>query len=138
MARAITVKVPTAKVITALEARLVKTTNEQTTNGAKEAQYQADYKVWEAQIKTWALARVEKATNFRSNYRSWSNTINLDFDVPTTEGDFPVEPKRDWENRNDWQIKEEVEEINNALNILRMTEEEFVNASTMKSISKYL
>ena len=138
MARAITVKVPTAKVITALEARLVKTTNEQTTNGAKEAQYQADLKVWEAQIKTWALARVEKATNFRSNYRSWNNTINLDFDVPTTEGDFPVEPKRDWENRNDWQIKEEVEEINNALNILRMTEEEFVNASTMKSISKYL
>jgi|LauGreDrversion4_2_1035121.scaffolds.fasta_scaffold26000_5 hypothetical protein len=138
MARAITVKVPTAKVITALEARLVKTTNEQTTNGAKEAQYQADYKVWEAQIKTWALARVEKAVNLRSNYRSWSNTINLDFDVPTSEGDFPVEPKRDWENRNDWQIKEEVEEINNALNILRMTEEEFVNASTMKSISKYL
>ena len=138
MARAMSVKVPTAKVIVALEARLEKTTNEQTTNGAKEAQYQADLKVWEAQIKTWALARVEKATNFRSNYRSWNNTINLDFDVPTTEGDFPVEPKRDWENRNDWQIKEEVEEINNALNILRMTEEEFVNASTMKSISKYL
>jgi hypothetical protein len=138
MARAISVKVPTAKVIVALEARLVKTTNEQTTNGAKEAQYQADIKVWEAQIKTWALARVEKATNFRSNYRSWNNTINLDFDVPTTEGDFPVEPKRDWENRNDWQIKEEVEELNNALSILRMTDEETVNASTMKSISKYL
>ena len=138
MARAITVKVPTAKVITALEARLVKTTNEQSTNGAKEEIYKADYKVWEAQIKDWALARIEKAVNLRSNYRSWSNSINIDFDVPTNEGDFPVEPKRDWENRNDWQIKEEVEEINNALSILRMTEEEFVNASTMKSISKYL
>ena len=138
MARAITVKVPTAKVITALEARLVKTTNEQSTNGAKDELYKADYKVWEAQIKDWALARIEKATNLRSNYRSWSNSINIDFDVPTTEGDFPVEPKRDWENRNDWQIKEEVEEIQNALSILRMTEEEFVNASTMKSISKYL
>jgi hypothetical protein len=138
MARAISVKVPTAKVIVALEARLVKTTNEQSTNGAKEEIYKADYKVWEAQIKDWALARIEKATNLRSNYRSWSNSINIDFDVPTTEGDFPVEPKRDWENRNDWQIKEEVEEIQNALSILRMTEEEFVNASTMKSISKYL
>jgi hypothetical protein len=138
MARAISVKVPTAKVITALEARLEKTKNERQTTAEKEAKFQTDLKVWNEEIKTWALARVSTAINFRSNYRSWSNTINLDFDVPTTDGNFPVEPQRDWENRNDWQIKEEVEEINNALSILRMTEEEFVNASTMKSISKYL
>ena len=138
MARAISVKVPTAKVIVALEARLEKTKNERQTTAEKEAQFQNDLKVWNEEIKTWALARVSTAVNFRSNYRSWSNTINLDFDVPTTDGNFPVEPQRDWENRNDWQIKEEVEEINNALSILRMTEEEFVNASTMKSISKYL
>jgi hypothetical protein len=138
MARAISVKVPTAKVIVALEARLEKTKNERQTTAEKEAQFQNDLKVWNEEIKTWALARVSTAVNFRSNYRSWSNTINLDFDVPTTEGNFPVEPQRDWENRNDWQIKEEVEEINNALSILRMTDEETVNASTMKSISKYL
>jgi hypothetical protein len=138
MARAISVKVPTAKVIVALEARLEKTKNERQTTAEKEAQFQTDLKAWNEEIKTWALARVSTAVNFRSNYRSWSNTINLDFDVPTTEGNFPVEPQRDWENRNDWQIKEEVEEINNALSILRMTDEETVNASTMKSISKYL
>ncbi len=138
MARAISVKVPTAKVITALEARLEKTKNERQTTAEKEAKFQTDLKVWNEEIKAWALARVSTAINFRSNYRSWSNTINLDFDVPTTDGNFPVEPQRDWENRNDWQIKEEVEEINNALSILKMTEEEFVNASTMKSISKYL
>jgi hypothetical protein len=138
MARAISVKVPTAKVIVALEARLEKTKNERQTTAEKEAQFQDDLKVWNEEIKTWALARVSSAINFRSNYRSWSNTINLDFDVPTTEGNFPVEPQRDWENRNDWQIKEEVEEITNALSILRMTDEETVNASTMKSISKYL
>jgi len=138
MARAMSVKVPTAKVIVALEARLEKTKNERQTTAEKEAKFQADLKVWNEEIKAWALSRVSTAVNFRSNYRSWSNTINLDFDVPTTEGNFPVEPQRDWENRNDWQIKEEVEEITNALSILKMTEEEFVNASTMKSISKYL
>lgn len=138
MARAISVKVPTAKVITALEARLEKTKNERETTAEKEAKFQNDHKAWGEEIKTWALSRVSTAINFRSNYRSWSNTINLDFDVPTTDGNFPVEPQRDWENRNDWQIKEEVEEINNALSILRMTEEEFVNASTMKAIAGYL
>lgn len=138
MARAMSVKVPTTKVITALEARLEKTKNERQTTAEKEAQFQIDLKAWNEEIKTWALARVSTAINFRSNYRSWSNTINLDFDVPTTDGKFPVEPQRDWENRNDWQIKQEVEEIQNALTILKMTEDEFVNASTMKSISQYL
>ena len=138
MARAMSVKVPTAKVITALEARLEKTKNERQTTAEKEAQFQIDLKAWNEEIKAWALARVSTAINFRSNYRSWTNTINLDFDVPTTDGQFPVEPQRDWENRNDWQIKAEVEEIQNALNILKMTDEEFVNASTMKSISQYL
>ena len=107
MARAISVKVPTAKVITALEARLEKTKNERETTAEKEAKFQNDHKAWSEEIKTWALSRVSTAINFRSNYRSWSNTINLDFDVPTTDGNFPVEPQRDWENRNDWQIKED-------------------------------
>ena len=138
MARAMSVKVPTPKVIEALEARLEKTKNERQTTAEKEAKFQEDHKAWQEEIKAWALARVSTAINFRSNYRSWTNTINLDFDVPTTDGNFPVEPQRDFENRNDWQIKSEVEEVQNALNILKMTEDEFVNASTMKSISQYL
>jgi hypothetical protein len=132
------VKVPTAKVIAALEARLVKTQNEFATQGVREAQFQDDHKAWSEEMKKWAVARISKAENLRANYRSWSNQVNIDFDLSTKDGDFPIEPSRDYDNRNEHQVRAEVDEITNALNILKMTDEEYVNASTMKSISQYL
>ena len=137
MARAMSVKVPTAKVIAALEVRLVKTQTEWDTRGEVEAKFQEEHKKWEVQIKDWAISRISKAENLRANFRGWSNSVNLDFDVKTDDS-FPVEPKREHETRNEWQVKAEVDEITNALNILKMTDEEYVNASTMKSISQYL
>ena len=138
MARAMSVKVPTAKVIVALEARLVKTQTEWDNRGEAEAKFQEELKRWNIQIKEWAVSRISKAENIRANYRSWSNSVNIDFDISTKNEDFPVEPNREHESRAEWQVKAEVEEITNALNILRMTDEEYVNASTMKSISQYL
>jgi hypothetical protein len=138
MARAMSVKVPTAKVIVALEARLVKTQTEWDNRGEAEAKFQEELKRWNIQIKEWAVSRISKAENIRANYRSWSNSVNIDFDISTKNEDFPVEPTREYESRAEWQVKAEVEEITNALNILRMTDEEYVNASTMKSISQYL
>lgn len=137
MARAMSVKVPTAKVIAALEVRLVKTQTEWDTRGADEAKYQEEYKAWEVKMKKWALSRISDAENIRANYRSWANSVNLDFDVKTDDN-FPIQPERNYETRAEWQVKSEVEEITNALNILKMTDEEYVNASTMKSISHYL
>ena len=138
MARAMSVKVPTAKVITALEARLVKTQTEWDKRGEAEAKFQEEHTAWSEEIKKWAVARISKGENLRANYRAWNNQVNIDFDISTKDGDFPVEPTREYENRAEWQVKAEVEEITNALNILKMTDEEYVNASTMKSISQYL
>jgi hypothetical protein len=138
MARAMSVKVPTAKVIVALEARLEKTQTDHALKEKREAEFQATFKKWESELKDWALTRLSKAENIRTNYRSWNNTLNVDFDIKTLETDLPEMPERDFPQRADWEVKQEIEEVQNALNILRMTEEEFVNASTMKSISQYL
>ena len=138
MARAMSVKVPTAKVITALEARLVKTQTEWDKRGEAEEKFQEQLKAWNEEVKKWAIARISNGENLRANYRSWTKSVNIDFDLPVKDGEFPAEPTREYENRAEWQVKAEVEEITNALNILRMTDEEYVNASTMKSISQYL
>jgi phosphoribosylformylglycinamidine (FGAM) synthase-like enzyme len=132
------VKVPTAKVIVALEARLLTTQTDHALKEKREAEFQETYKKWEAELKDWALARLSKAENIRTNYRGWNNTLNVDFDIKTLETDLPKMPEREFPQRAEWEVKQEIEEITNALNILRMTEEEFVNASTMKSISQYL
>ena len=138
MAKAITVKVATPKVIKALEARLDKIQSDYASQEAREAEYQKALAEFQEAIKKWAISNISKGENIRTNYRSWNDTINVDFDLNTKGVDFPKEPQRDYEVIHQHSYKEMVEDITNALNILKMTDEETVNASTMKSIARYL
>ena len=138
MARAITVKVATPKVINALETKLATIKSDYSNQEANEAKYQEAVKAWNNQIKDYAIANISNAENFRTNYRSYNNTLNIDFDVMVSSSDLPTQPEREFEQMAAWSYKEVCEEITNALSILRMTDEETVNASTMKSIARYL
>jgi hypothetical protein len=138
MARAITVKVATPKVIKALEAKLAQIEIDYAGQEVNEAKFQADYTAWQDSLKAYALANIANATNFRTGYRSWNDCLNIDFDVSTKGSNFPAEPTREFNQMAVWEYKNAKEEITNALNILRMTDEETVNASTMKSIAQYL
>lgn len=136
--KGLTVKVPVGKVIKALETKLILIEKDFANQGINEEKYQKKYDVWKKQVAKYAVNNFAKSENLRVSYRSWSNTVNVDFDVDTKGTDFPAEPQKDYSVIPDWQFKELVEEINNALNILRMTDEQYVSTSTMKSISVYL
>jgi predicted ribosome quality control (RQC) complex YloA/Tae2 family protein len=138
MTRAITVKVATSKVIKALEGTLAKLENDYNTQAQKETKFGKAQEAWRKEIGKWAIANFSKAENLRTNYRSWNNTLNVDFDIITKEGTFPTEPEKDFEVIHQHTYKEMKEDITNALTILKMTDEETVNASTMKQIAKYL
>jgi carotenoid cleavage dioxygenase-like enzyme len=138
MARTITVKVATPKVINALETKLDKIKSDYANQEQFEAEYQAELKAWNDSLLEYAKSRLDTATNLRTGYRAWNNTLNVDFDVDTRGADFPLQPERKFEQIAQYQYKEAVEEITNALSILKMTDEETVNASTMKSIARYL
>jgi len=136
--RSITVKVATPKVIAALETKLAQIQNDFVNQDQLEAKFQQDLRAWNKALTEYALANIDKAENFRTSYRSWSNSLNIDFDVDTKGKDFPAQPERDFEQIHRHSYNEMVQEITNALSILKMTDEETVNASTMKSIAKYL
>ena len=138
MSRAITVKVATPKVIKALEGRLAKLEKDYAEQTANEAKHTKAYEAWKKEIGKWAIANFSKAENLRTNYRSWNNNLNVDFDIVVKAGDFPAEPEKDFEVVHTHQYKEMKEDITNALTILKMTDEETVNASTMKQIARYL
>ena len=138
MSRAITVKVATPKVIKALEARLATLEKDYATQGANEAKYQKAQEKWRKEIGKWAIDHFSKSENLRTNYRSWNKTLNVDFDIIVSESEFPAEPEKDYEVIHQHTYKEMKEDITNALTILKMTDEETVNASTMKQIAKYL
>jgi predicted ribosome quality control (RQC) complex YloA/Tae2 family protein len=138
MSRQITVKVATSKVIKALEARLATLENDYNTQTAKEAKFGKAQEAWRKEIAKWAIANFSKAENLRTNYRQWNNTLNVDFDIITKEGNFPAEPEKDFEVIHQHTYREMKDEMENAIRILKMTDEETVNASTYNAIARYL
>jgi hypothetical protein len=138
MSRAITVKVATPKVIKALETKLETIKKEYASQEANEARYEKARKAWQKEISDYAVANIKKAENFRTSYRSWNNTLNIDYDLTVSEKDLPKEPERDFTIMHQHTYNDMVEDITNALTILKMTDEETVNASTMKQIARYL
>jgi hypothetical protein len=136
--KAISVKIPTQRVITALEASLAKLEKDYATQGENEAKHLKAYEAWKKEVGEWAIANFSKAENLRTNYRQWSNTLNVDFDIITKEGTFPAEPEKDFEVVHTHQYKEQKEEMENAIRILKMTDEETVNTSTYNAVARYL
>jgi hypothetical protein len=136
--KAIQVKIPTAKVIKALETRLAKLEADYTKQDENEAKFQKKVDAWKKEIGKWAISQFSKAENLRTNYRSWNNSLNVDFDLTVKEGDFPAEPVKDFEQIHQHTYREMKEEMENAIRILKMTDEETVSTSTYNAIARYL
>jgi len=136
--KAISVKIATPKVIKALETRLAKLEADYTKQDENEAKYNKTVEAWKKEIGKWAIGQFSKAENLRTNYRSWNNTLNVDFDLTVKEGDFPAEPVKDFEQIHQHTYREQKEEMENAIRILKMTDEEVVNTSTYNAIARYL
>jgi len=136
--KAISVKIPTAKVIKALEGALAKLEKDYATQGENEAKYQKAREKWQKEIGKWAIANFSKAENIRTNYRQWNNTLNVDFDIITKDSEFPTEPEKDFEIIHQHTYREQKEEMENAIRILKMTDEEVVNTSTYNAVARYL
>jgi hypothetical protein len=136
--KAIQVKIPTAKIITALEAKLAKTKADFSKQDEYEAQYKLAKEAWQKALGAWAIENFSKAQDLRTNYRNWNKTLNVDFDIIVDEKEFPQEPEKDYNEIHRHTYNEMVEEIENAIRILKMTDEETVNTSTYNAIARYL
>jgi hypothetical protein len=136
--KAINVKIATPKVITALENRLVELEANYKKQDENEANFQIAIEAWKKELFSFAIANIDKAQNVRTNYRQWSNNLNVDFDLTVKENEFPAEPTRDFEQIHQHSYREMKEEMENAIRILKMTDEETVSTSTYNAIARYL
>ena len=136
--KAISVKIPTQRVIKALETKLAELESNWANQEANEAKFQKSMEKWKKEISAYAVANIKKAENFRTNYRSWSNNLNIDFDLTVAEKDLPKEPEKDYVTLHQHSYNEQKAEISNAIRILKMTDEETVNTSTYNAVAQYL
>jgi hypothetical protein len=136
--KAISVKIPTHRVITALETKLAELETNWANQTANEARYEKARDAWHEALKEFAIANISKAENFRTNYRAYNNNLNIDYDIKVAEKDMPVEPERDYEVLHQHEYRSQKEEISNAIRILKMTDEEVVSTSTYQAVARYL
>ena len=133
MARAISVKVSTTKVIKALEDKLSAGTKAVVNNEKKRKEYEKVNKAWSKEVADLVIKQVSKSDVSASE--NWRGEVNVQFTIPANEVKLPKKPDLELEQElGRWEITE----IENAIRILKMTDEEVVNASTFKSIAQYL
>ena len=142
----LTVPVPVVNVIAALEQRLEKLDAEQAANVAKEAAFKKQHAAWRQKLIAVARKGLLAALKNDNNIDAWARDnatgqfsvyAKVDASVPVA-GDLPLEPVRSWNSRPDYQYQQMAEEIQQAIRILRMTDEKTVPASTLTALSRYL
>ena len=135
--KAINVKIATTKVIKALETKLAQLQKDKANQATNEEKFNKAHEKWSKDVAKLALGAIAKAENLSANLR-YNGMINVDFNLPKGAIDLPAEPQKDFDTYHEWQYKEMVDEIENALRILKMTDEEVVSTSTYNAIARYL
>ena len=135
--KSINVKIATTKVIKALETKLAQLQKDKANQKVNEEKLLKAQEKYNKEVAKLALAQISKATELSANVR-WNGEVNVDFNLPKGCIELPKMPEKDFESFNDWQYKEMVDEIENAIRILKMTDEEVVSTSTYNTIARYL
>jgi hypothetical protein len=133
MARGINVKVSKAKVVKALKDKLDASAKAIVSNEKKRKEHEKTKKAWSKEVAEIVIKQISKADVSASE--NWRNEIRVDVTIPAGLVTLPTEPKIELEQELG---RYEVQEIENAIRILEMSDEEFVSASTMKQIASYL
>lgn len=131
MSKALTVKVAVTKVIEALENKLKEHEKNVAHNQKIEKEYPAQLKKYHEQL----FKSIKEVSELHDvEYYSWRGIVRVEYKI-SKEVDTPEMPQKETVRTLN---SHELEEIQNAVRILKMTEEEFVSASTMRAIANYL
>ena len=142
--RSIAVRIKTEKVIASLEASLKKMRQDKETEKSRKEQYDKDLEAWQNKVKKVALDMpkpkdTDRATlGHRAIFGGTDNRLyEVQFIVEVPADKVPPRPEAP-ESVADWEYRESVENIENALRLLRMTDQEEISTGTYSKIAKYL
>jgi len=132
--KTINVKVSVSKIITALEKSLAareKSIIDHNKAGKEYEKAQKEFKDYLTELFRSGKGKVIAVGNaYRySEVEKWEFTV-----------EFPssVKPPKSPESFLEWQVKQEIDEIKNAIAILKMTDEEIVSTNTYSGVAQYI
>jgi len=142
MSKSLSVKVKTSTLVKALEEALDKREKRWANQEKEIARHKKEVEAYNASILK--LVKAGKGTIHDITENKWatrndknSTTVSFSAEIKLPKSVMPVEPKEIDEMR-EHTYKMETDDISQALRILKMTDQEYVNASTYKSVAEYL
>jgi ribosomal protein L11 methylase PrmA len=133
--RSISVKIPTTKLISALETKLAEYNSMRDNYDSLKAKHEKAMEAWKKEV-----AQLVTPANLGSivvNDRHWrtnEHEIHMIYNIKSSS--VPKQPEAP--KAFSYIEREAVENIENALRILRMTEQEEVSTSTYNAVAQYL
>lgn len=144
MARTLSVKIPTSKLIADVEASIAKIDSDIEQYAEKRKQYEADLKQYEKDVITHAIKALQDPDNIGTEHGSLirlslgysRNGISVDFDTEALgfpkKPEEPIRPNEKTYFGRDYITRKELLERN--LRVLKMTTQEEVSASSYSAV----
>ena len=149
--KAINVKVARTKVIKALEVKIEEMKNQKMNYDLAFSKYEDDHKTWKDEVARIAYANFDITSTSKKSVttrNAWGNddSIRVDVEVEIDKSKVPTEPKAPENHFGSsgygrtyiGNFEERIDEMQNAIRILNMSDEEVVSTSTYQSVSRYL
>jgi hypothetical protein len=141
MAKAsLNLKIKKANIIKSLETALAERVKRYAEQEAKEAKHLKDLEAYYATIAKLIKSGKGKMSDITSDNWHWRKNkgvsrFSLTVELPVSL--VPKEPEAP-KSYSEYEYKSDKEALENALRLLKMCEDEYVSASTLKSVSEYL
>lgn len=144
MARTLSVKVPTAKLIADIEQSINKIDQDIAEYANKRKQYEADLKQYQADVVAHAIKALQDPNNIGTEHGSlvqvslngYRNSVSVEFDTEALgfpkKPEEPARPNEKTYFGRDYTTRKEILEKN--LRILKMTSQEEVSASSYSAV----
>ena len=133
----ISVKVSTKKVLDALQKALAERQKTVADSDKAKKEYEKAVKDFQDNLSEMFRAGKGKVTSVSKSHAYRYNEDNNKYEL-TIEFPASVKPPKEPENLNDWVMKSEIEELENAIAVLKMTDEETINTSTYKGVARFI
>ena len=140
MSKSISVKVKVSTLISSLEKALVEREQRFANQEKEQALYEKAKEAYNLAILKLIKSKGVVTDASRNRWYSSNtkkNTVEFQVTMELPKTALPAEPEQP-EAYSDHRYERETTEIKQAIRVLKMTEQEYVNASTLKSVSEYL
>jgi septal ring factor EnvC (AmiA/AmiB activator) len=148
MAKSLAVKIPTASLIAEVETQIAKLEQDIEQYADKRKQYEADLKKWQRNIIDHAIKALQDPSNIGTDsdslisvsYNNYRSGVGVEFDSEALgfpkRPEEPTRPNQQSYYGRDYTTKLDLLKKN--LKVLKMTNQEEVNASTYNSVMELL